>query len=157
MKKIKLSTGDFTAVDDDDFERYGSFKCFPATPKSGRYKYAQLCIKGSTKYLHRLILNAPRGYLVDHIDGDTLNNQKSNLRIVSQHGNQHNAKGKVNQTGFPNVRKLGKRFQGRVKVMGRKISIGAFETAAEAFEEVKKFKTLLVDQDRAKVRNSLSQ
>ncbi len=152
MKKIKLSTGDFTAVDDDDFERYGSFKCFPATPKNGRYKYAQLCIKGSTKYLHRLILNAPRGYLVDHIDGDTLNNQKNNLRVVSQHGNQHNAKGKMNPTGFPNVRRLGNKFQGRVKVMGRKISLGAFETAAEAYEAVKQFKKLLLNRDQINAR-----
>lgn len=155
MKKIKLSTGDFTLVDDVDFERYGKFKCFPATPKNGRYKYAQLCVDGSTKYLHRLISNAARGCLVDHIDGNTLNNQRSNLRIVSQHGNQHNAKGKSNQTGFPNVRKLGQKYQGRVRVMGRKISIGVFQTPAEAFEAVKNFKILLINQDAAKVRRAM--
>jgi hypothetical protein len=154
MKKIKLSTGEFTMIDDDDFELYGKFKCFPATPKSGKYRYAQLCYEGKTKYLHRVIMKAPQGYLVDHIDGDTLNNQKNNLRIVSQHGNQHNAKGKVNPTGFPNVRKLGNRFQGRVKVMGRKISLGAFQTAFEAYEAVKQFKDLLLNRDVSDARRA---
>ena len=154
MKKIKLSTGDFTKIDDDDFEKYGKLKCFPATPKAGKYKYAQVRYLGATKYLHRLIVNAPRGFLVDHIDGDTLNNQKLNLRIVSQHGNQHNAKGKFNTTGYPNVRTLGKKFQGRVKVMGKKISIGVFETASEAFNAVKEFKKLLLIVDVEKAKQS---
>lgn len=40
--------------------------------------------------LHRFILNAPFGKLVDHKDGDPLNNRKNNLRIVDPEGNVQN-------------------------------------------------------------------
>lgn len=41
--------------------------------------------------LHRYILDAPSGTIVDHIDGDWLNAQESNLRYVSKATNQHNS------------------------------------------------------------------
>lgn len=147
MQKLKLSTGESTLLDDRDFERFKNYKCFPATPRKGKYRYAQVRYEGKTQYLHRLILNAPKGVLVDHIDHDTLNNQRSNLRLVSQHGNQMNAIGRKNKTGFSNVRVLGSNFQGRVKVMGKKISVGCFKTPQEAFDAVRKFKAQRIGQE----------
>ena len=140
MQKLKLSTGEFTLLDDCDFEKFKSYKCFPATPRKGKYRYAQIRYQGRTQYLHRLILNAPKGLLVDHIDHNTLNNQRNNLRLVSHHGNQMNSVNRFNPTGFPNVRLMGKKFQGRVKVMGKKQSVGCFEKAEDAFAAVIKFK-----------------
>jgi hypothetical protein len=39
-------------------------------------------------YLHRLVMNAPPGKVVDHIDGDTRNNRKENLRLIDAEENK---------------------------------------------------------------------
>lgn len=149
MKNLKLSTGEFVELDDDDHEKYKGFRCFPATPKKGRYRYAQIRLNGKTQYLHRVIMNAPKGALVDHIDRNTLNNQRSNLRLVTPHGNQMNARGRLNPSGFSNVRSMGKQFQGRVKVMGEKISVGCFDTAEKAWNAVVQFKKMRLSLEKS--------
>lgn len=52
--------------------------------------YARASIGGRKQVgLHRLVLNAPRGVEVDHKDGDTLNNRRSNLRLATAKQNNH--------------------------------------------------------------------
>ena len=55
--------------------------------------------------MHRVILNAPRGMLVDHINGDTLDNRRANLRITDHAGNARNTRSSKNQKrgGFKGV------------------------------------------------------
>lgn len=56
--------------------------------------------------LHRFLTDAPLGKVVDHIDGDTLNNRRSNLRITDHFGNMQNLNGipsRNNQSGALNV------------------------------------------------------
>lgn len=38
-------------------------------------------------YIHRVIMNAPPDMTVDHIDGDSLNNRRENLELVSREEN----------------------------------------------------------------------
>lgn len=53
--------------------------------------------------MHRLVTNASKGELVDHADGDTLNNTLRNLRKCSHAENMRNRKFQKNKTGYPGV------------------------------------------------------
>jgi hypothetical protein len=65
-------------------------------------KYACTPINGKTAYMHRLIMQPPDCRQIDHIDGDGLNNRRSNLRIVTQRQNMHNQK-RISKSGHRNV------------------------------------------------------
>lgn len=87
MKTILLTQNKVVKIDDSDFEWAARFS-WHAT-KSGKRFYARRREgwKGKLFSMHRELLVAPEGKDVDHIDGDGLNNQRSNLRIVSRSQN----------------------------------------------------------------------
>lgn len=91
MKLIPLSgkngAGKFIKVDDEDFEAYGHLKWHLS---ASRYAARKSGTRGV--YLHRLIMNAPQGMVVDHKNHDTLDCRKSNLRVCSQADNCRNVK-----------------------------------------------------------------
>lgn len=53
-------------------------------------------------YLHRVILNPPEGFEVDHVDGDPFNNRRSNLRAVTRRQQAQNTTGR-GSSGYRNV------------------------------------------------------
>ena len=95
-------------------------------------RYKQCRFRGRRDYLHRKIWieakgEIPEGMEIDHIDGDKLNNDLSNLRLVTKSQNQHNkpAKGYVRHipTGT---------YQSKIRVNGRIKSLGYYKTKEEA-------------------------
>src|SRR3990167_9459857 len=76
-----------------------------------------------SRYLHRLVTNAPKGLDVDHINGNKLDNRKANLRIVTRSQNLHNR----HDRPFHGVawRKDKKKWRARITVSGREIYIGS--------------------------------
>lgn len=84
--------------------------------------------------MHRLLMSAPPGIQVDHIDGDGLNNQRSNLRLGTNGQNQANRRTAFGASRFKGVNreKRGKPWRAAIKVDGRKIHLGAFENEIEA-------------------------
>lgn len=103
MKIIKLSTGENVMVDDSDYDYLMNWKWYP----SGGYAISG---EGRIK-MHRLIMKAKDGQLVDHIDRNKLNNTRSNLRIVNKCENIHNQKKRDNTAnrfkGVTFVKRLG--------------------------------------------------
>jgi len=88
MKEIQLTQGKVTFVDDKNFEWLNEWKWYAwREPKSGLFyaKASSRIYSGdwSAKPLSmaRLIIQAAKGKLVDHRDRNTLNNQRSNLRL----------------------------------------------------------------------------
>lgn len=65
---------------------------FYVAKSNGQSKYliANVKNKNRTIQIHRLILNAPKGYEIDHINNNGLDNRRSNLRIVTHLQNQNN-------------------------------------------------------------------
>lgn len=87
MKEIKLTNGKFATVDDDDYEYLNKQKW---CARKSHDTYYAVSTNREKIIMHRLILNTPHGMVVDHIDHNGLNNQKSNIRNCTQKQNCHN-------------------------------------------------------------------
>jgi len=130
MKEIKLTQGFVTQVDDEDYEYLNQWKW--CTQKDRNNYYAVRSIKKKLKKMSRIIINAPDGMQVDHIDHNGLNNQKYNLRICTNSQNCMNRRpyGKSKYLGV--VIDKGKYIRARIKVNGKLINLGTFETEENA-------------------------
>jgi hypothetical protein len=87
MKEMELTHGKVTQVDDDVPDmmlRVGDLKWHAIQAKSGCWHAT------TTLVLHRIIMDAPAGKVVDHIDRDGLNNLRENMRITTTMGNAAN-------------------------------------------------------------------
>jgi UDP:flavonoid glycosyltransferase YjiC (YdhE family) len=88
MKLVSLTRGYFAQVDDDDYEKINKAKWRAMPVKNNDLVYA-----GNQRgMMHRQIMQAPTGTIIDHIDGDGLNNQRSNLRFCTARQNFGNAR-----------------------------------------------------------------
>lgn len=138
MKEIKLTQGKVALVDDEDFEYLNQWKW--CAHKAGKKFYARRACILNKKYqeikMHRLIMDCVEGdgKIVDHKDGDTLNNSKNNLRICSHKNNIRNMnKSTLHTSKYKGVhlRKNGK-WQARITKNYKLIHIGYFKIEAEA-------------------------
>lgn len=88
MKTIELSDGYLTIVDDEDYEYLNQFNW-----QHSNYACRGIRInkKLTVIQMHRVIMNAPKGMVVDHINHNKLDNRRSNLRIVTTAENNHTA------------------------------------------------------------------
>lgn len=76
-------------IDIEDINKISSFKWTLSVKPKKNHVGKYVCTGRKPKiYLHRLIVNAPKGFVVDHKDGNGLNNCKTNLKIctVSENG-----------------------------------------------------------------------
>jgi hypothetical protein len=138
MKQIQISKGLYTVVDDEDFERLNHFKWY-AKPNF-KTVYAERNIRflnGEQRQkkmlMHHDILTLPNGMQTDHIDGNGLNNQKSNLRLVTNRENSQNKHTKKSSR-FPGVcwYKDSKKWVSRININGVKKYLGLFVSEEEA-------------------------
>ena len=90
-RKIYLAnTERYAIVDEEDYNFVNSFS--PWYENDGGYAVKKTRIKGANVSIrmHRLIANPPKGLVVDHINGNRLDNRRNNLRCVSQAINSWN-------------------------------------------------------------------
>lgn len=142
MKKIIVHSkkhGNKTAfIDNEDFTLVSKFKWSVSVCPNNKNKfYTQSRIKGQGKTIsiHRLVMKAKKGETVDHIDGNPLNNTRSNLRLCSQSNNSKNQNLRVtNTTGFKGVskHKYRKKYSVTITVNYKCISGGYFKRKIDA-------------------------
>lgn len=131
MKRIQLTMGLSVTVDDDDYETLSKHKWQAKNPRKNTY-YATRSIRLSngrqkTVGMHRVITNCPDGYDVDHIDGNGLNNCKSNLRVVTRRQNLQNrhAKTSSDYVGVSFDKSKGK-WMSYIRIKNKHIILGTF-------------------------------
>lgn len=148
MKKIPLTRGKYALVDDEDFDWLNQWKWFAdkigGSFYSSRSGYSKE-LKKQTKLIrmHRFILNAKPGQLVDHADGNTLNNQRNNLRFATKSDNSKNSKvnRKNNSSGYKGIERNRKKWQARLTINSKRISLGTYKNkklAAIAYNKAAK-------------------
>lgn len=133
MKELTLPSGHIVAIDDEDFDRVSRFRWY--ITKFG-YVIARPRNERSIQ-LHRFILGlSPSDPHVDHVDGNPLNNQKSNLRLATPRENCHNrAMRNDNSSGFKGVYWYSAKGKWRAQIKtpnGIRKSLGYYRTAEEA-------------------------
>lgn len=101
------------------------------TANASGQPYVRTTIAGRTVYMHRMIVQCPPAYKVDHKDTDTLHNTRSNLRVASHDQNNLNRSG-WGASGYKGVSRDGRRYRARVTVEGVEKYLGRFDRAVEA-------------------------
>lgn len=133
VAKISLTQGKYTEVDDEDFELLSQYKWrLLKRHSSDKTGYAVTSHSPKLIRMHRFLLNAPKSMEVDHINGNSLDNHKQNLRLATRSQNASNRVAK----GYY---KYGNRY--RAFCAGR--AIGYFfteEEAKNAYEKARKNK-----------------
>lgn len=135
MGKIKLVNGGETLVDDEDFERLNRYQWHRTT-----FGYAIVEMR-----LHRVVMDLKNNdpLIVDHINGNKLDNRRENLRICNKAQNAVNTKllRSTNTSGFRGVRRHRNRWAASVTYNYRNIYLGLYKTkeeAAKAYNEAAK-------------------
>ena len=132
-KAIPLNKDAVTIVDEADYEWLSKWK-WRIVEKG----YAQRSVAKhegltlSALFMHRVILNTPKGLFSDHINGNKLDNRRSNLRICTHHQNNLN---RPNVTGkYKGVYwcKRQQRWMAQIMKNQANIYVGSFHTPEEA-------------------------
>lgn len=131
--KIVLQDNNYFLIDEDDYMRFKDYKFYTSS-----FGYVCVYVNGRDVKLHRLILNAEnKKDVVDHINGDRLDNRKINLRMASFSENCINIKRRKNNTsGYTGVKweeKTGK-WRADIQKNHQHIFLGYFDSKNDALK-----------------------
>lgn len=99
--------------------------------------YVSATINGNRIKLHRFIMNCPNDKIVDHINHNTLDNRKNNLRICTSSQNQMNTNTRIdNSSGIKGVNwnKSKRRWQAYITIDKKYIYLGTFKDKDKAIK-----------------------
>lgn len=134
--RLSISKGMTTLIDHEDYLRLAAAKLLKwNAQKVGKRYYASRNTKDQKLYLHRWVMNAPTGMVIDHIDGDSLNNMKANLRLCHHRDNARNQRNQENrQSVFKGVTKQrnSPSWISQIEFGGEHVRLGSFGTAEDA-------------------------
>jgi hypothetical protein len=142
MKEVKLTRGYIAIIDDEDYERISQLR-WQALPSQNGKIYAKGSLTGKIrkegqKYqqvlMHRFIMNAQPNTELDHINGNSLDNRKQNLRFTTHRENLRNRrKFKGTNTEYKGVIKRGNKY-----VMVLQVEFDTPEDAAKLWDKLSK-------------------
>jgi len=135
--EVPLTRGQVALIDREDWDRVQGYNWIADYNKCTRSYYAvtKQNIQGKRRKIkmHRLIMDAQKEMQVDHINRNTLDNRKKNLRLCYQHQNKCNSgKRKTNTSGFKGVYKNRHRWRAQIQFCGKLHYLGTFDTREAA-------------------------
>jgi hypothetical protein len=131
VRFISIGHGRAVMVDAADFEWLNKHKWYGNGGPGG---YAASTVDGKAIFMHRLIMNAPAGLVVDHANGNRHDNRRSNLRKCTHSENRRNTRKSRGASRFKGVswsRAMGK-WQAKIHQNGKSIRLGYFDDEIEA-------------------------
>jgi hypothetical protein len=144
MKLIPLTQGKFAMVDDEDYEKLNKYKWYAKKGRDTYYVARNSSLQNgiqTTIRMHREILNlTTEKTMIDHINHDTLDNQRHNLRVCTQSQNSMNQVSKRGTSKYKGVswHKLCGKWQSYIRINWKHTHIGIFtheEDAARAYDK----------------------
>ena len=134
MKTITLFSGEVALVDDAEYLKVSAYKWYVSRNNRG-HVYATTTIEGKWVGMHRFILSAPKGVLVDHVNSNGLDNRKNNLRLSDYSQNRANSKSHraVPKGVYPRKQRTGGVvYRAQIRHHGHLTNLGTFKTIGEA-------------------------
>ena len=138
---VPLNKGLYAIIDLCDYELVSKHVWYAMYCKStnGYYAVTNMCIDGKRRpvRMHRMITNAPDDKLIDHVNGDGLDERRLNLRECSYAENIRNSKlSKNNKSGFKGVNwsNVMQKWEAKIMVNRKKIHLGYYDAPSEAHE-----------------------
>ncbi len=152
MKKIPLTQGKFAIIDDEDYDFLSQFKWCAHKGKNTFYSVRHITGQSQNKIknikykpkkilMHRLIMKVlSSNDQIDHINGNGLDNRKTNLRICNNQQNTFNSKSRKGSSIYKGVsyRTDCKKYRARISFNGQARHLGYFNNeieAAKAYDE----------------------
>ena len=133
-RKIKLTQGKYATVDNKDYKYLNKYKWYSmyVPVMNSFYAVRNIKISGNKQKLilmHRVIMKVPKGLEIDHINHNTLDNCKSNLRIATHSQNQMNhikCKNKSSKYKGVSWNKQNKKWMAYIYLNGKRTYLGLF-------------------------------
>jgi hypothetical protein len=141
FRRVPVSGNRYARVDPSRFHEISQYTWFAKKDShyAATYKAVRLNPLGSFNcliYMHRQILNAPKGRMVDHKDGNGLNNTTDNLRFANHSQNASNRPKFKSKTSSRYIgvsfNKDSGRWQAYITAAGKRRWLGKFDSELEA-------------------------
>jgi len=134
---VQLTQGQYALIDSDDVGYAARFDWFADAQRAGFYAKRNRKVPEGMRAvcLQAELMPPPDGMLVDHVNGNTLDNRRCNLRHATHQQNMQNRKMQSNNaSGYRGVawNKKGKVWVASIKVSGVQMHLGSFASAEEA-------------------------
>jgi hypothetical protein len=140
-RRIALTEGKFTLVDEDVYYRLNNYGWCAKTCFGHTYaiRFVDTPKRGSVMVsLHREIMNAPKGLLVDHKDRNTLDNRRENLRLATYAQNSCNCDSSIDKTKTSSryigvhLRKKSGKWVATIRINREKTWLGSYDNEIDA-------------------------
>jgi len=130
VRRIPLGNGLFATVDNADYEEVCKYRWYVSRP--GGNFYAARSKQGRTEYMHRMLMRPRKGRVVDHIDGNGLNNRRCNLRVCTPAQNLTNKLPRGGTSRYVGVYRRKDKWIAHVTRRGKLHYLGLFDDEVAA-------------------------